>query len=342
MTNQFDAIFDNPNICKIEEKFAITEEASTTPGTHTYLGKYPLQPPMAGARGTYGGELVTQGIYAAWASVPDPELSPHSLHSYFVKAGTEELPIRWQVQEISNSRNYANRYVQGFQLHNNKLLFTIQVSFVRNNSAAKRDQVGHKDGVKPLSMQRRPQGNFYKYKDELDSQPYFEHTHGLMHSYVPKEYLQAESNIDLRTRGNAEFGFFLKINDDLSKAQNPTKAKVGALAFMSDLFFLGTLAKGLGLPIAGHHFDTLNFFRVSLDHELFIHDIDFDPQQWMFIDYLFTSLNNDRVLCQVQYFTLEGKMVALVVQEALVYLGPKIIDSVRHNSAQSSTEVAKL
>ena len=111
---------------------------------------------------------------------------------------------------------------------------------------------------------------------------------------------------------------------------------------MSDLFFLGTLAKGLGLPIAGHHFDTLNFFRVSLDHELFIHDIDFDPQQWMFIDYLFTSLNNDRVLCQVQYFTLEGKMVALVVQEALVYLGPKIIDSVRHNSAQSSTEVAKL
>ncbi|CAN3372206.1 hypothetical protein DIURU_004256 [Diutina rugosa] len=337
--SQFDAIYDNPNICKLEEKLdVIPGEPSDKPGFHNYVGKYPLQPPLDGARGVYGGEFVAQGTYAAWASVPDPEMSPHSLHSYFVKAGSSESPIRWEVQEISNTRNYANRLCHGYQSHTGKLCFTLQVSFVRNNNATRRNELGHRDGVQPLQIQRKPQAFFNKYKDRLESEPYFEHTHGLMQNYIPREFLQTDYNIDLKTRGNVEFGFFTKVNDNLDVAHNPVKAKITSMLFLSDSFWLATLAKALGLPIAGHHFDTVNYFRVSLDHQVYIHDTEFDPSQWMFIDYNFSTMRNDRVLCHCQYYTLEGKMVASVVQEALVYLGEKIIRSAQTHFGPEPTK----
>jgi acyl-CoA thioesterase II len=335
-------LYENNDISRIEEKFSLVHLPNPTDRSdfHIFQGKYPLEPFRDGARGTYGGEFASQGLMAAWESVKDPSMSPHSFHSYFVKAGSVESPIRWEVQEASNGKNYCNRLVQGYQSHTNKLVYTLQASFVKNNSYKSRELLTNES---KLSMQKKPQQAFYKYKDILDDLNYVEHTHDLIQHIVPKEFFKQDLNLNLEERGNTEFGFFVRINDDLSKAKNQLKTKLSQVTYLSDSFYLGTLSKGLGLPIIGHHFDTLNFFRVSLDHSVYFHDVDFDPTEWLFLDYRFSRLNNDRVLCQCQIFTLKGEMVVSITQEGLVHFEKEFIESVKQASSNTKSEAgAKL
>lgn len=333
-------LYKQEDICKIEEKFTLIKQnvpdADGKP--QVYLGKYPLEPFRDGARGTYGGELICQGVLACWESVSDPEMSPHSMHSYFVKAGSIESPIRWEVQIINNGRNYANRLALGYQSHNNKLVYTIQVSFVKNNSYQTRLLLTNEA---KLFLQKKPQAFFYKYKDQLQDLNYIEHTHEFIQNIIPREYLEPNYNIDLNLQGSQELGFFVRFNDHHHLAKNSLKTKITQLSYISDSLYLGTLVKALGLPIAGHHFDTLDFFRVSLDHSVYYHDIDFDPSNWLFLDYRFSRLNNDRVLCQCSVFTLEGKMVASIVQEGLVYFKQEYVDSIGEHLVKEEV-VAKL
>lgn len=312
-------VYDNDDICRIEEKFALIEiEGKPTEGKviHNYIGKYPLEPFRDGGRGTYGGELVCQGILAAWASISDPDMSPHSMHSYFAKAGSDESPLRWEVQEINNGKRYANRLAMGYQSHTNVLVYIIQVSFVKHNSFEQRKQLTNE---KRLKFQKQPQQFFYKYKDRLDDMNYIQHTHDFLLNIVPPEYLEPTYGVNFDTRGSSEFGFFVKFNDNLDNVKDLQKTKLTQLAYISDSFYLGTIIKALGLPIIGRKFDHFEFFRVSLDHAIYFHDNDYDPNEWLFIDYRFSNFNNDRVLCQCSIFTLQGKMVASIVQEGLVY-----------------------
>lgn len=328
-------LYEQDDICKIEEKFSLIKQDDAK---HIYLGKYPLEPFRDGARGTFGGELISQGVLACWETVQDTQMSPHSMHSYFVKAGSIESPIRWEIQEISNGRNYSNRLGMGYQSHNNKLVYTIQVSFVKNNSEKDRYLLTQE---RKLHLQKKPQSFFYKYKGRLDDMNYIEHTHDFLQNVIPREFLEPTFNIDLNTQGGSELGFFVRFNDS-EKAKNQLKTKITMLNYLSDSVYLGTLVKALGLPIVGHDFDTMDFFRVSLDHAVFYHDTDFDPLDWLFMDYRFSRLNNDRVLCQCSIFTMDGRMVASVVQEGLVHFKPQYIESIDKYSKGKEVEVAKL
>lgn len=341
-------IYENDNISKLEAKFALNEVSHS--GDRWVLeGKYPLQPFREDARGTYGGEFVSQGVLAAWATVKDADMSPHSLHSYFIKAGSRESPIRWEVQEINNGKNYANRMVQAYQGHSSTLVFTIQVSFTKNNHvkqrvaayAAQEEQklvAAEKSGKavarskihRPFLFQRKPMHFFDKYSPNLDDMPFFEHTSGHLQHIIPPEFMSATQKADFDSTGNLEMGIFVRANDDLSLAKNPTKVRIIDLVYASDSFYLSCIINALGLGIPGNNVSEatrlLNFFRVSLDHSLYFHDLDFDPTDWLFLEFKFARMSNDRVLCKCYFFSRDGRHVCSVVQEALVFLTPTIMD----------------
>lgn len=315
--------YDN-NVHRLEEKFAVVPVTATT-----FEGKYPLELWIPEARGTYGGDFVSQALNAAWETVLDPELSPHSIHAYFLKAGSTELVIRHEVEKTSDGRNYLNRLVRCFQQHTGKMCFILVASFTRNNSIEQRKIDYHAEPEKftrvPYEFQRSPHYFYEKYGSKLDNMLVLGTPNGHMEHVVPPEFLRVLEREKKQQKeiGMRDFGAFFRVNDTLLNAKNPLKAKILDLMFVSDSFYLGTMVRAMGLPIRKN---TINFFRVSLDHAVYIHDIDFDPTQWMFVDYRFSRMSNDRILCQVQIFDNRKVMIASVVQEALAMVPKRIAD----------------
>jgi len=58
----------------------------------------------------YGGQVVAQALRAACATV-DEEHHVHSLHSYFIRGGDFDEPIRFEVDRIRNGRSFITRRV---------------------------------------------------------------------------------------------------------------------------------------------------------------------------------------------------------------------------------------
>ncbi|KAK6036427.1 Acyl-CoA thioesterase [Cooperia oncophora] len=74
----------------------------------------------------YGGQLVAHSLKSATETV-NSALSPHSMHCYFVNAGSVLEPVHYNVECIRDGRSFATRLVKVKQ--NEKILFTSQLSF---------------------------------------------------------------------------------------------------------------------------------------------------------------------------------------------------------------------
>ena len=58
----------------------------------------------------YGGQVVAQALWAATRSVDD-EFFPHSLHAYFIRGGSLEEPVRYEVDRLRDGRSFCTRAV---------------------------------------------------------------------------------------------------------------------------------------------------------------------------------------------------------------------------------------
>ncbi|MEL6893472.1 MAG: acyl-CoA thioesterase domain-containing protein [Actinomycetota bacterium] len=58
----------------------------------------------------FGGQVVAQALRAAINTV-DPERTPHSLHSYFIRPGSPNEPIRFEVERLRDGRSFTTRQV---------------------------------------------------------------------------------------------------------------------------------------------------------------------------------------------------------------------------------------
>jgi acyl-CoA thioesterase-2 len=92
----------------IEQKFeTFAELMHLEPhGPDVYLGdswRYPWGR-------VYGGQVVAQALKAAVQTV-DPDHRPHSLHAYFIRGGSSDEPIRFEVDRIRDGRSFSTRRV---------------------------------------------------------------------------------------------------------------------------------------------------------------------------------------------------------------------------------------
>ena len=74
----------------------------------------------------YGGQVVAQALSAA-AETVDPDYLPHSLHAYFIRGGTSDEPIRYEVDRIRNGRSFTTRRVVARQ--SNGAILNLSASF---------------------------------------------------------------------------------------------------------------------------------------------------------------------------------------------------------------------
>ncbi len=62
----------------------------------------------------FGGQVLAQSLVAAIRTTP-PDRFVHSMHGYFLRPGSVELPITFSVDRIHDGRSFSTRRTQAYQ-----------------------------------------------------------------------------------------------------------------------------------------------------------------------------------------------------------------------------------
>ena len=91
-------------------------------GADTFVGVAPEYP---WAR-LFGGQVVAQALRAAQNTV-ESQYEVHSVHAYFIRGGTHNEPVRYEVDRIRNGRSFITRRVVARQ--SNGAILNLSASF---------------------------------------------------------------------------------------------------------------------------------------------------------------------------------------------------------------------
>jgi acyl-CoA thioesterase II len=249
-----------------------------TRGPDTYVGiaaEYPW-----GGR-LFGGQVLAQGLRAALATVT-AERPVHSMHAYFIRPGSPDEPIRYEVERLRDGRSFATRQVVARQ--SSGAILNLSVSFQTPEPEAD-VQITHLPDDVPGP-----------------DDPSLEHTgwgRMLDRRAVPTRRGWAAHWIRLRQ----------EIGDDPA-------LQACALAFVSDA--APTSAARSSHPEAtGTSKDRPLFMGASLDHSVWFHRPT-RAQDWHWFDMDSHGLVGGRGLVTGNVLRADGVHVATVAQEVLL------------------------
>ncbi|EGW33360.1 uncharacterized protein SPAPADRAFT_60698 [Spathaspora passalidarum NRRL Y-27907] len=303
----------------VQQVYGVTEI-----GPNRYRGIYPLQKPIGAARGAYGGNVAAQAVVVAIKSSPQG-FRPHALHSFFIKAVNDEDVVEWEVEHVSNGRNFVNRSIKALQ--NGQIVYTATVSLTKNNShkdAWKKYEQTRKESDRPFEWGTPQHDWFQKHKLEnipegaANSRLLF--CHKIFPELVSLDLTKSEEQVPVAER---KLSYYIKWGIENKDGYNqpltnidPDYQYVG-LTSLSDSIFLTRLLRLLRIEDADHT-NLIHYFSVSLDHSIYFHDDDFDVTKWMGFSFRAAKCTHNRVLIEGEMFNDKGKHVATIVQEGLV------------------------
>ncbi|CAG9995079.1 unnamed protein product [Clonostachys byssicola] len=332
----------DPNKSPIEHVLEVTELAVLGPDIFTNT-RLPWQPP--GARGIFGGVVISQCLASAQKTVPDDFL-PHSCHCYFLLAGSRDIPILYHVERVRDGRSFATRTVQARQ--RGRCIFTTTISFARvpddSESTSSRRTISHAAPLPPGVLDTVPSDDHHDPPQPgADSRRPLQSTAMTTTPLVPGEKSEP-AHRRCRT--------WIRARGKLSP-EGGRRAHLDALAYMSDSFMLGTIIRandawghrltprevdalpepqrsevvrelertGLGSTLEEWEARPRLGMMVSLDHSIYFHE----PRrvradEWMFCEYDSPWSGEERGLVIQRVFAKDGTLLASCVQEGVVRL----------------------
>jgi len=231
----------------------------------------------------YGGQVVAQGLCAASATV-ESNRPIHSLHAYFIRGGTSDEPIRYEVDRIRTGRSFTTRRVVARQSEG--AILNLSCSF-----QVTEDQADIQESALPNDAGRPDDGPPQNWAPLLERRP------------RPPEV--GRSSGWLRVTG--------PMDDD-------PVLQACALAYASD--DVPTEAVSSSHPRISDVGDGWSsyqelFIGASLDHSIWFHR-PARADDWQFHDFRSHGLNGGRGLSIGEVFALDGTHVATVAQEVLL------------------------
>ncbi len=85
--------------------------------------------PGSGTGSLFGGMVAAQSVVATGRTV-EPERRLHSLHSYFLRPGRHDVPIRFAVDRIRDGRSFTTRRVNAHQA--GETIFSLSASYCKD------------------------------------------------------------------------------------------------------------------------------------------------------------------------------------------------------------------
>ena len=228
----------------------------------------------------FGGQVVAQALRVAQLTVPD-EFRCHSLHSYFIRGGTHDEPVRFEVDRIRNGRSFITRRVVARQ--SNGAIFNLSSSFHVGEESPDVQAVQAPEGLPdPSELVNTGWGSM------LDRRA-VQATHGRLTMWI-------------------------RLTDVLPGDQ---AVRDCGLAFISDSVPTGAVRATHPQQVASREESHRVFSGASLDHSIYFHR-SVDPTQWLLADVVCHSIVAARGLTVGNVFDQSGIHVATIVQEALL------------------------
>lgn len=235
-----------PNASPIETALHLHPLSDISPDTYT--NAYPLWHPP-GARGIYGGAAIAQSLSAAQATIP-PSFVVHSMHCYFVLAGDSEIPIIYEVERVRDGKSFVTRTVQARQ--RGRCIFTTTLSFMREGSGGE-IQAQHQSPV-PQDVEPPPAirdnvglgdasigGHDGTTPFERVKCRTFRGVGGKPEEKMTRRWIRARGRISDGPVG-ADIQDVLQDGSMAVQKGDNHQAHLSALAYMSDSYFIGTVA----------------------------------------------------------------------------------------------------
>lgn len=261
-----------------------------------------------GVEATFGGHLLAQAVAAAQATVDD-EHQLHSLHGYFLRAGTPGQEYELQVERVRDGFSFCNRRVTVSQ-EPGRAQFELTASFAR-------PEVGPE-------LAPAPPPEF----DQLPAPTSLPTHRELMASLdplpLPPEWALRHYGLDLRTidapwapgGSSPQGGIRLWVRAESELPPDPG-LHLALMVYQSD----ESLADNIAIPW-GATWGSPGVIFVSLDHAMWFHR-PLDLNQWHLLDQHPISVAGGRGLATASLWDADGRLVATVNQEALLRLGPE-------------------
>lgn len=169
--------------------------------------------------------MIAQCLAAAQRTVPE-DFFVHSMHCYFVLNGNSEIPIIYHVENVRQGRSFATRTVQARQ--RGQPIFTTTLSFARDGSGG-RDTVEHEQHMPEDVKARGPEDVDEENSLRGVNSPFLSQRAGILHDRDDRPHVK-------RTRQ------WIKAKGRISE-EGGHQAHLSALAYMSDSYFIGTVAR---------------------------------------------------------------------------------------------------
>ncbi len=247
-------------------------------GPDTYVG-IPARYPW-GVR-LFGGQVVAQALRAAGATV-EADRPAHSLHSYFIRPGSHDEPVRYEVERLRDGRSFSTRQVVARQSGGAILNLSVSFQIEENEADVQVDEL-------PPDLAQ------------------------------PDDPALADSSwgalVERRAvdHGDSRLGYWIRMTADLG--DDPLDHAC-ALAFMSDAA-PSRAARSPHPDYTGTHRDRRLFQGASLDHSMWFHRPS-DPTEWHWFDTRSHGLSGGRGLVTGDVLSRAGVQVATIAQQVLL------------------------
>jgi acyl-CoA thioesterase-2 len=253
----------------------------------------------------FGGQAIAQALAAARRTVDD-DRPVHSLHAYFLRGGSDELPIDLRVKRDLDGRSFSNRRVVASQ--GGEPILNLIASFQKRQEGP-HHQFPTMPDVPPPEELESDRVLRERIASELPDGPlrrFFLRPRPIdFRSVEPRDWL------DPQKRAPCSHCWFRTV------APLPDEPRVhgAVLAYASDFQLLATALQPHGLS-----YPRGDVKGASLDHAIWFHG-DFRADDWLLYATDSPWSGRARGFGRGQIFTRDGTLVASVAQEGMLRVG---------------------
>lgn len=252
----------------------------------------------------FGGQAIAQALGAARRTV-DAGRPVHSLHAYFLRPGSDDLPIEYRVKRDLDGRSFSNRRVVASQ--NGEPILNLIASFQRPAEGE-----GHQHRLAPdVPPPEELRSDAEVYRALGESLPDGMQRRFLLRQH-PIEFRSVEKPkwLEPGMREPASHVWFRTV------AQLPREPAVHreVLAYITDYQILATAMLPHGRSLMSGQVKT-----ASLDHAIWFH-ASFAVDDWLLYVTDSPWSGAARGFGRGQIFTRDGQLVASVAQEGMMRL----------------------
>lgn len=253
-----------------------------------------------GSPNVYGGQVLAQALSAANTTIHDGKVL-HSLHSYFINPGDNDLDITYEVEIIKDGKSFNTRKVTASQ--KGRHIFILFASYHLAESGiehqATMPNVARPDSLTSFS------DLFAEFAHKFNIEPRGIFSPKGPFVFYPVEHYDPFNPIIRPARNHTWFRTNGTLPDD------PLLHQI-TLAYASDFNLLIT-----ALFPHGMSFLTTPMQIASLDHAMWFHR-PARTDEWLLYAVQSNNANGGRAFCTGKIFTLDGVLVASTAQEGLI------------------------